>query len=542
MQRQQQAAALHQRPWQRPTALSAAAEAAQAQQAGGSSGAQGDGQGGGPPPRRAARPTRLTCSTVSANQLPWAAVPAAQQHPQQQQHQRQQQHAEAPPREAAGGHSVGGRRAPPPPFAWALPPIGGGGGGGNGAQAQPQSQQPQKQRPFWLAPFSGGAGGGDAGAGERLLGSEHQQQPHHHHNNHHGGGGSGLHVEAGKVVGLVGLVGAQLVIHFANHLGHLQRQAAQHRENLQSRLPWHGLRLPWHRGGAAGGAQPGGDAAGGGAGGARHAWAAGDAARSWVAKGAAAERSLQLREALACYQSALALDPSNLENLCRVAKQWSDLTYEPGATTDDVVVANSKAVEYADRAIALAPQWSGGYVAACVSRGRLALVSDNKTKVRLAKEAREAAVTALELDPTDDLAHHLMGRWHYEMAQINFVVRQLVRLVYGASLAPGTLTDALAEFQAAAALSPGRLIHRVELGRTYLRLGRKAEALRELQAGVELEVEDVNAALERDEAEAMLARLRREFARGVAPLAWGGGGGGGGGGGAGGGAQVVEEE
>ena len=118
------------------------------------------------------------------------------------------------------------------------------------------------------------------------------------------------------------------------------------------------------------------------------------------------------------------------------------------------------------------------------------------------------------------------------MAQINFVVRQLIRLVYGASLAPGTFADALTEYQTAVALNPTKLIHRVELGRTYLRLGRKAEALRELEGSLGLDVEDVNAALERDEAAAMVAKLRREFSRGVAPLAWGGGGGG----------QVVEEE
>lgn len=50
-------------------------------------------------------------------------------------------------------------------------------------------------------------------------------------------------------------------------------------------------------------------------------------------------------------------------------------------------------------------------MALCVSRGRLALFSDNKTKVKLAKEAREAAVTALEMEPDNDLARHLMGRW-----------------------------------------------------------------------------------------------------------------------------------
>jgi len=41
--------------------------------------------------------------------------------------------------------------------------------------------------------------------------------------------------------------------------------------------------------------------------------------------------------------------------------------------------------------------------------------------------ARQHAVTALELDPSSDLAQHLMGRWHWEMAQLNGVVRFLVR-------------------------------------------------------------------------------------------------------------------
>lgn len=324
-----------------------------------------------------------------------------------------------------------------------------------------------------------------------------------------------INSEAAKVTGILG---AQLLVHFAN----VQRSVVQHGEDLRhaARAPWRALRLPWHRGGDAG--------HGPGADGAAHGLSRrpSEAARRWVDKGAEAERQLDLREALSCYQSALALDPSSLANMCRVAKQWSDLTYEQGASTDQIVDANMKAIEYADRAILLAPKWAGGYIASCVSRGRLALFSDNKTKVRLAKEAREAACLALELDPSNDLAHHLMGRWHYEMAQINFVVRQLVRLVYGASLAPGTFTDALSEFQAAVEINPNKLIHRVELGRTYLRLGRKQEALRELAASMELDVDDINAQLEKKEAEELLGKLRHEAGGWhVQPLAWGGPGG-----------------
>lgn len=51
-------------------------------------------------------------------------------------------------------------------------------------------------------------------------------------------------------------------------------------------------------------------------------------------------------------------------------------------------------------------------------------------------------------------------RWHYEMAQINVVLRTLVRIMYGTALAPGTRQDALASFKRAAELAPERLIHR----------------------------------------------------------------------------------
>ncbi len=195
--------------------------------------------------------------------------------------------------------------------------------------------------------------------------------------------------------------------------------------------------------------------------------------------------------------------------------------------------------------------------------GRLALLSDNKTKVRLAHDARAEAVTALALEPSNDLAHHLMGRWHSEMANLNVVVRTLVRVMYGTALAPGethilgltaallvqlcegfayifslyqcskrhalkycrevwslrtahfchaalchTSThilhvccsctwisyvgavavgshhDALESYQTAVSLAPARLIHRVELGRTLDRLGKKEQARRELEVSL----------------------------------------------------------
>lgn len=72
-------------------------------------------------------------------------------------------------------------------------------------------------------------------------------------------------------------------------------------------------------------------------------------------------------------------------------------------------------------------------------------------------------------------------------------------------------------------LNPTKLIHRVELGRTLLRLGRKQEAYGQLTTSVALDIEDVNAKLQKEDADLLLEKLRKEFERSVQPLAFFGG-------------------
>ena len=64
------------------------------------------------------------------------------------------------------------------------------------------------------------------------------------------------------------------------------------------------------------------------------------------------------------------------------------------------------------------PSCSLAHVACCVSKGRLTFFVDNRRKVELAREARQAAYRALACDEDSDLAHHVLGRWHSEMAQV----------------------------------------------------------------------------------------------------------------------------
>ena len=61
------------------------------------------------------------------------------------------------------------------------------------------------------------------------------------------------------------------------------------------------------------------------------------------------------------------------------------------------------------------------------------------------------------------------------------MVRALIRVMYGTTLEPGSHAEAAVAYARAVELAPGRLVHRVELGRVLLRLGQPAEAAAQLQ-------------------------------------------------------------
>lgn len=221
----------------------------------------------------------------------------------------------------------------------------------------------------------------------------------------------------------------------------------------------------------------------------------------------ALERELKMEEAAELFVQAAQLEPSSPEYWARASKVVSDSSYLPGTTPQKAAELNKRALELGIKAIEANPQDAFGHVACCVSRGRLAVVSDNRSKARLARLAQEDVRRALELEPGNDVAHHLLGRWHYEMASVNAVVRTIIHMLYGTALMAGNYREAAASFERASALRPDMLIHRVELARSCLKLGQQQRAREELQLAVGLDLPDLNAVLLKEDAKQMLEKL-----------------------------------
>jgi len=245
-------------------------------------------------------------------------------------------------------------------------------------------------------------------------------------------------------------------------------------------------------------------------------------ARELLDRGMRLEAQLDIHAARQCYEEALQLRPGNAELLGRLSKTWTDSCYLPGFPPEETAGVNRRALELAMQAVDAAPRDAIGHIAACVSMGRLALCSDNRTKVRLAHDARLEARRALDCEPSNDIAHHLMGRWHYEMAGVNCVVRGLVRMMYGTALQPGSHREAAEWFERAVELRPDRLIHHVELGRCMLQLGCLERSRSLLTGSLSMEIEDINAYLTQREAKALLHQVDRRLAAAAAGGADGG--------------------
>lgn len=137
-----------------------------------------------------------------------------------------------------------------------------------------------------------------------------------------------------------------------------------------------------------------------------------------LAEGAARERALDLRGAIAKYEGAVAAARPALDAraLGAASKAWSDASYldELGLeslTDADKRALNARAIDRCREAALAAPQSGLPHAACCVSMGRMALwTHDSRGKARLAAAAREQAALATEKSPESDLAHHLLGR------------------------------------------------------------------------------------------------------------------------------------
>jgi len=207
----------------------------------------------------------------------------------------------------------------------------------------------------------------------------------------------------------------------------------------------------------------------------------------FLAKGDQAYENFDNQQALKFYQQAYQADTSNCEALWKIARAYVDI----GEVSDKATQKKDYylAEKFARKAIRNCPTNSNAHLELSIAVGRVALMEGGKKKVKLSKEVKFEAEKALELDPNNDLAHHVLARWHREVATLSGVLKMFAKVLYG-GLPPASLDKAVEHFKKAIEIEPDYINHHLELGITYEKMKKWKLAKEEYEKVLQLPVKD----------------------------------------------------
>lgn len=131
---------------------------------------------------------------------------------------------------------------------------------------------------------------------------------------------------------------------------------------------------------------------------------------------------------------------------------------------------------YAETALKLDPGNSESNCVMAIALGRSSLSKSGKEKIINAKEIRKYVDAAIANDPQNFKAWHVLGRWQFEISNLNAIERGLVKLLYG-GLPPATLKQSITAFEKARSLRPEFILNYLEMAKAYKDNNNKAKAI-----------------------------------------------------------------
>lgn len=211
---------------------------------------------------------------------------------------------------------------------------------------------------------------------------------------------------------------------------------------------------------------------------------AADSSEELLAQARALDLSLKADQALRLYQQVELSEPDRLEVLIGIARQYRHLMADASDTKEKLRLIDL-ALTYSQRAVKQAPDNADAHLAMAITYGKRAALEGSRDQVATSRLLRAEIDRTLKLDPRNDLAWHLLGRWSEGYADLSSARRAVGEMLFG-KLPTSTYEDAAGCFQKAMAANPNRLMHYIELGRVYAIMGRPEEAKKLLKKGLSM--------------------------------------------------------
>ncbi len=131
---------------------------------------------------------------------------------------------------------------------------------------------------------------------------------------------------------------------------------------------------------------------------------------------------------------------------------------------------------YAQTALKIDPSNSDANCAMAMSLGRSSMSKNGKEKINTAKEIKKYIDIAIKNDPQNYKAWHVLGRWHYEISNLNVLETTVVKVIYG-GLPSSSLRESINSFEKAHAIRPEFILNYLEMAKAYKENNKKDKAI-----------------------------------------------------------------
>jgi tetratricopeptide (TPR) repeat protein len=200
---------------------------------------------------------------------------------------------------------------------------------------------------------------------------------------------------------------------------------------------------------------------------------------NFLMQGERAEQHNDVPGALKFYAAADRTTSTNCADLCVLARRYCDLMHLTSSPDIQKNLAE-RALNCSLRAVKADPKSATAHLCVAVSYVKNFPFVDNETEVNWSKAMKAECETGIALDPKQDVGYYLLGRWHFGVANMNFIYKGLVKIVYG-GLPKASNEEAIKNFKHAIELAPNRIIHHAALAKLYETTGEKKLERTELE-------------------------------------------------------------
>lgn len=192
-------------------------------------------------------------------------------------------------------------------------------------------------------------------------------------------------------------------------------------------------------------------------------------------------------EALAMYEEVLQSAPDNYTALCK-ASLLNCRIGERLADDGTKIAFYAKAKQYASRAYELRPDDAEANYAMALSLGAMAMVSGPKQRLAGISQMKSFLDTALEKNENHAGAWHLLGRWYFKMANLNFAEATASKMFFGGVCGEATNEEAAAAIQTAIKYNPMNIQYYFDLATVYKEMKSNDACTKTLEQAIALQV------------------------------------------------------